>query len=117
MKFLIDAQLPKRLGEAMRSTGHDVLHTLDLPDGNRTSDSEICIRAKDEDRVVVTKDSDFVDSFLLQGMPPKLLLVSTGNISNADLLTLFKASLPAIESALSENKFVELDRANLTIHS
>jgi predicted nuclease of predicted toxin-antitoxin system len=34
-----------------------------------------------EGRVVVTKDTDFVTSFLLRGVPPKLPLISTGNIS------------------------------------
>jgi predicted nuclease of predicted toxin-antitoxin system len=39
--------------------------------------------------VVVTKDSDFVNSFLLSRRPRKLLLVSTGNIGNAELEALF----------------------------
>ena len=34
-----------------------------------------------EERVVVTKDGDLVDSMIVQGVPYKLLLVSTGNIS------------------------------------
>lgn len=42
-----------------------------------------------EGRIVVTKDSDFVDSFLLTRKPPRLLLVSTGNISNRELERLF----------------------------
>ncbi len=31
MKFLVDAQLPRRLAEQLRVSGHDVLHTLDSP--------------------------------------------------------------------------------------
>lgn len=30
MKFLIDAQLPKRLCDWLRAKGYDALHTLDL---------------------------------------------------------------------------------------
>lgn len=39
MTFLIDAQLPKRLCAWLREAGHDVMHTLDLPLGNRTPDT------------------------------------------------------------------------------
>ena len=41
MKFLVDAQLPRRLVRRLREAGHDALHTLDLPGGNRTTDAVI----------------------------------------------------------------------------
>ena len=82
MKFAVDAQLPRRLARQLAAAGHDALHCLDLPLGNRTPDDDIAALAANEGRVVVTKDSDFVTSFLLRGAPPKLLLFSTGNISN-----------------------------------
>ena len=72
--------------------------------------------ANRDGRVVVTKDSDFVASHLLHGTPKKLLLVSTGNISNNELLQLMKANLAAIEVALREHNFVELARTALTVH-
>jgi predicted nuclease of predicted toxin-antitoxin system len=31
MKFLLDAQLPLALKSWLKSQGHDVVHTLDLP--------------------------------------------------------------------------------------
>ncbi|NET74389.1 MAG: hypothetical protein F6K62_26810, partial [Sphaerospermopsis sp. SIO1G2] len=83
MKFLVDAQLPKRLATWLANQGHDVLHTLDLPQGNQTPDAEITQRSIAENRIVVTKDSDFVDSFWLNLGPYKLFLISTGNITNA----------------------------------
>jgi predicted nuclease of predicted toxin-antitoxin system len=79
-KFFVDAQLPKRLARWLAAHGHDVLHTLDLPQANRTQDSAIADLAFLEGRVVVSKDGDFVDSHLVQKRPPKLLLVATGNI-------------------------------------
>ena len=80
MKILVDAQLPRRLVALLVRAGHDVIHTLDLPLGNRTIDTVINQLSLSEQRVVVTKDADFVDSFLLRQEPWKLLLVSTGNI-------------------------------------
>jgi len=41
MKWLIDAQLPRRLSVKLNSLGHDSIHTLDLPEGNESTDAEI----------------------------------------------------------------------------
>ena len=68
MRFLLDAQLPRRLAKRLAESGHDVVHTLDLPLANRTPDREIIRLADAEDRVVITKDADFVDTFLLLGV-------------------------------------------------
>ncbi len=38
---------------------------------------------------VVSKDSEFLDNYILDGSPRKLLLVSTGNIKNQNLIRLF----------------------------
>src|SRR3954454_20831872 len=100
MTFLVDAQLPRRLVPLLRQAGHNASHTLDLPKGNQTTDSEINEVAEREQRVVITKDSDFVSSFRLQGRPYKLLIVATGNITNTDLLTLFSTYLPQITREL-----------------
>jgi predicted nuclease of predicted toxin-antitoxin system len=93
-----------------------VLHTLDLPAGNRTTDSEINTLSLRESRVVITKDADFVNSFLLVGLPYKLLVISTGNIANADLEALFVPSIPGIVAALQTNSYIELTRTTLIIH-
>ena len=36
MKFLIDAQLPRRLVNIFNEFGYEAIYTLDLPDGNAT---------------------------------------------------------------------------------
>jgi predicted nuclease of predicted toxin-antitoxin system len=64
MNFLVDAQLPYRLALALRRQGHTAVHTLDLPDGNATTDEEINIISEREQRIVITKDADFVNSLL-----------------------------------------------------
>jgi predicted nuclease of predicted toxin-antitoxin system len=64
----------------------------------------------------VTKDADFVSSFLLHRLPPQLLLVSTGNIANDQLEALFTASLPQIVRAFASADFVELTRSSLVVH-
>ena len=116
MKFVVDAQLPRRLARELEAFGHDVTHTLDFPLGNRTSDGEVRSLAIREGRVVVTKDNDFVTLFLLRGAPPKLLLISTGNISNDALSRIIGANIAALVNALAEHDFVELGVSSIAIH-
>lgn len=116
MRFLIDAQLPRSLAACLRWRGQDVLHTLELPSGNRTPDQRINEISLEEQRVVVTKDAAFVNSFLVSGVPYKLLLVSTGNISNRDLEEIFSKNLPAILDAFEAYDYVEITRTALIEH-
>lgn len=116
MRFLIDAQLPRRLARWLQEKGHDALHTHDLPQGNRTEDTDVNDLSLREQRVIVTKDTDFVDTLLLARKPHKLLLVVTGNIGNADLEGLFQRNLEEIVSTLEAFDYVELGRDRLVIH-
>lgn len=72
MKFLVDAQLPRRTVGWLEAAGCDAHHTLDLPNGNSTADAQLLDLADLEDRVIVTKDVDFVDAHLLRGRPARL---------------------------------------------
>lgn len=116
MNFLFDAQLPVSLAYRLRKDGHDVIHTLDLPRKNRATDKEINEISLQEKRIVVTKDEDFVNSFILQNKPYKLLLISTGNIKNNELENLILLNIRQLIEAFEHHDFIELNRASLTIH-
>ncbi len=116
MKFLIDAHLPRRLKYRLQEHGHDVIHTLDLPRKNQTPDSQIEEISVSENRVVITKDEDFVISFKIHGRPHKLLLVSTGNIKNEDLERLLLQNIDDIVKAFEHYDFIEIDLHNITYH-
>lgn len=115
MRFLVDAQLPTRLAEFLSRVGHDALHTSELPDGNRSTDSQIAGRADADVRVVVTKDRDFRESHLLTGSPRHLLIVATGNVTNDALLSLFELHIDAIVAAFEEADFVQLTEETLML--
>lgn len=117
MKFLIDAQLPRRIARRLGELGYDAVHTLDLPAANQTPDAEIIAIAETEKRIVVTKDADFVHSFILYKRPPKLLLISTGNISNAQLEALLIPAMSTIVDAFASASFIELSQTNLIVHA
>jgi len=106
--------LPRRIVAWLVAAG-DALHTLDLADGNSTTDRQINELADQGQRVVITKDSDFVDSHLLAGHPAKLLLVSTGNIRNSELELLMVPLIPDILRELQVNSFLELGTSGIVI--
>ena len=100
MKFIVDAQLPKSLSDFLNGSGHNSIHTLELPAQNKSSDNTITQKANDENRIVITKDADFLESYLLYSKPAKLILVKTGNIKNTELLQLFSNHLPTLITLL-----------------
>ncbi len=116
MKFIVDAQLPRRLARFLQDSGFNTIHTLDLPQQNATPDSGINAISIAEERVVITKDADFVDSFLTIQQPYKLLLIATGNIKNSELEMLFVTYLPKIIDLLTEYSYIEINQSTLIIH-
>src|SRR4051794_31454358 len=106
MKILLDAQLPRRMTAWLAAAGGDAIHTLDLPGGNRTTDEQVNAVADREQRAVVTKDAVLVDSHLLQGRLAKLLLISTGNISNRELEALMGPLIPDIVREFQTHSFL-----------
>jgi len=117
VKFIIDAQLPIKLAVALNSAGHEAVHTLDLPDGNRTSDTFITRLADTEERIVVSKDADFVTSHIVNGSPLRLLQISTGNLQNSSLLPLVLSNLDRIAAAFETVAYVELTASTIVAHA
>jgi len=89
MKFLVDAQLPRSLSDFLKWKGHDSIHSTELPLKNLTSDQGLILISKEEKRIIITKDNDFLDSYLLNSEPEKLILIRTGNTPNRELLNIF----------------------------
>ncbi|MFI5202193.1 MAG: DUF5615 family PIN-like protein [Candidatus Kapaibacterium sp.] len=116
MKFLIDAQLPRQLAFELNLSGHNARHTFALPNSNASSDEELLAIAAIEGRIIVTKDSDFRDSYLLRKQPSQLRLITTGNISNDALQALVFKHLEQIIHAFKTHSFLGLSRDNLIIH-
>ena len=116
MKLIIDAQLPFRLSQLLKEKGHDVIHTDDLPNKEKTTDKEIRKIAQEENRIVFTKDIDFLNSFHLHNIPEKLLIVTTGNIKNKKLFDLFLNNIVRIEELFAQCNLVELNNTEIIGH-
>lgn len=116
MKLIIDAQLPFGLKQLLVDLGHDVIHTDDLDNKERTTDSEIRQLSIVQNRVVISKDFDFVDSFYVTGIPKKLLVISTGNIKNRELYNLFSKNISKIVSLFETSNLIEMDNDDIITH-
>ena len=113
MKFLVDAQLPYGIKQHLDSIGFDAIHTNDLPLKERTPDWEINKISEEQDRVVITKDKDFLDSYLIKNIPKKLILVTTGNIRNKELFQLLINNFPQIFKLLKTHNLIEINTVGI----
>ena len=111
MKFIVDAQLPVRLTKWMVAQNFDAIHTdeIAIETGREPTDSEISEIANAENRIVISKDRDFLKAHLLIGKPSKLLFVATGNISNPNLLELFEKNFGIALKLLDSFDLVEMN--------
>jgi len=113
MDFLVDAHLPAALCRSLQDAGHNVPQTRDLPDANKTKDKVRNEVSLHDQRVMITKDTGFYYSRILQARPWKLLLVRAGNLRTRDLTALFQRNLAAIIAALNTHSLVELDQTSV----
>jgi predicted nuclease of predicted toxin-antitoxin system len=109
MKFLIDAQLPYRLKYWLVENDFDAIHTSDLPTHNLTTDLVIADFADNESRILISKDGDFLKLRILQDKPQKLLMITTGNIVNKELLTLFERNFSIVAKLFDSFDVVEMN--------
>jgi predicted nuclease of predicted toxin-antitoxin system len=103
LRFLVDTQLPPSLSDFFRKKGFDATHVVDYPLGALTTDNEIISIATEENRIIVTKDFDFFDYFLLKDYPPAVFLLQLGNIKNRELFVFMENHLNSICELFKEN--------------
>jgi predicted nuclease of predicted toxin-antitoxin system len=108
VKFLVDNQLPASLARYLRNHGHDCQHVLDIGLAN-ASDIEICKYADKEDRVIISKDEDFLYLANRPETKTRILWIRLGNCRTAALLEAFERFWPLIESSLNAgDRIIEL---------
>ena len=77
-RFLIDTQLPPLLAAYLTTKGFDAIHTTFFENGHLLKDAEISIIAITENRIIITKDGDFLDRYTIYGAPPKVYYFNWG---------------------------------------
>jgi predicted nuclease of predicted toxin-antitoxin system len=110
MKLLLDANISWRLIKLLQQSGVDCVHAeqtnLPIP----ASDSAIWKFAKEQHYIIVTNDEDFVNLSNLNGFPPKVVLLKTGNQRTDYLKEIIVKHLAAIAelNASEETALIEI---------
>ena len=99
-KYIIDTQLPPILKTYIQGQGLTAIHTTDFDQGHLWEDLDSVDYAIKQDLIVITKDKDFFNRFLVKGFPPKVLYLTIGNIKNNALLNLFRQHFTSINKML-----------------
>jgi predicted nuclease of predicted toxin-antitoxin system len=97
---------PYSLTKALQNFGFEAIHVNLILDKWQTKDKDIIDYADQNNFVIISKDSDFKTSFLLNQRPKKLIKINLGNISNALLIQIFKNNY---------FRFSELDKLSIFI--
>ena len=117
IKFLIDTQLPPLLARYLRNKNHDAKHSTYFLNGHLFQDAELIKKALEHDLIIVTKDIDFLDHYVLNGSPPRVLLLQFGNVSNSELYSLFDIYLNQIvEEFNSGAQIVLFDKSKIVTY-
>ena len=114
MEFLCDVHISYKFVNHLKSLGFNVIHVNELENSWFTMDQEICRFADENNLIVVTKDSDFRNSFYVNKTPKKLVKINLGNTSNDELIDIFSDIVFELEKLDRLGSFiVEIDNSNI----
>lgn len=119
MKFLCDVHISIKLAKHINNKGFECIHANTVLDKWFTSDSNIAKFSDLNDLILITKDFDFKNSFLVNKTPKKLIKINLGNISNTQLIEIFDRFISEIETINNNhNQFmIEIDTHFLKVTS
>ncbi len=106
MRLLIDESLSTQIALALRADGHDAVHV-----GDRgllgASDEAVLGRARREDRVLISADTDFGRLLAVRGaIGPSVVLLRGQSHRPVDQARLLGDALPQVQEQLEEGAIV-----------
>lgn len=99
MKLLFDQNISFRITKKLQSYFPDCLHVSDC-ELSDCEDPEIWKYAKEKDFAIVTFDADFYDISIINGHPPKIIWIRTGNLTTIEIAQLIICNKDTITAFL-----------------
>jgi predicted nuclease of predicted toxin-antitoxin system len=95
MRFLVDMPVSPRVAAWLTEQGHDAVHAADRGLG-QAADRELLDRAAQEERIVITADTDFPQLLALsRATIPGVILLRGGHYSASETIELLRKALDA----------------------
>jgi predicted nuclease of predicted toxin-antitoxin system len=114
MRLLFDQNISFRIVSKLIDNFPDCKHVSQLK-LHDCEDHEIWAFSKNKNYVIVTFDSDFYDISLINGCPPKIIWIRTGNITTNEIAQLFKDNRATIFDFINNPEQFDIACLELTI--
>ncbi|MDR6967235.1 putative nuclease of putative toxin-antitoxin system [Flavobacterium arsenatis] len=100
-----------KLSKRIENLGFECIHVNFILEKWFTTDTEIAKFADENNYILISKDADFKNSFLVNKTPKKLIKINLGNISNTELILIFEKNIGLFEELAKNDSFIlEIDK-------